>query len=161
MSRRLWTKAEDERLTALVEHFGDRRGRDGKWQEISKLLPGRTNKDCRKRWFHSLDPALRKGRWTKEEDELLLAAHQRLGPAWKDIALLIKGRKDDQCAKRYNEILNPSAKNRLRHWSAEEDAYLTAKVGELGHKWALIAAGLEGRPPLTCRNRWRRLSTKM
>ena len=73
-------------------------------------------------------------------------------------ALLIKGRKDDQCAKRYNDILNPLAKDRLKNWSLEEDQYLTAKVNELGHRWATIAAGLPGRPPLTCRNRWRRLS---
>ncbi|KAJ5359639.1 uncharacterized protein N7496_012052 [Penicillium cataractarum] len=128
--------------------LGDRRGKDSKWAEISKRLPGRTNKDCRKRWFHSLDPALRRGRWTKEEDEILLAAHQRLGPAWKEIALLIEGR----------DILNPLAKDRLKDWSPEEDQYLTAKVNELGHRWATIAAGLPGRPPLTCRNRWRRLS---
>ncbi|KAJ5291174.1 hypothetical protein N7478_000425 [Penicillium angulare] len=157
-SRRLWSKLEDERLISLVHRFGDKQGKDGNWTEISKHLPGRSNKDCRKRWFHSLDPALRKGRWSKEEDELLLAAHQRLGPAWKDIALLIEGRKDDQCAKRYNDILDPSAKDRLKNWSPEEDQYLAAKVQELGHKWAAISARLPGRPPLTCRNRWRRLS---
>ncbi|KAB8265111.1 Homeodomain-like protein [Aspergillus pseudonomiae] len=84
-SRRPWSKAEDEMLITLIQRFGDRRGRDGKWNEISKRLSGRTNKDCRKRWFHSLDPSLRKGRWTKEEDETLLATYGRLGPAWKEI----------------------------------------------------------------------------
>lgn len=55
-------------------------------QSISTQKSGiKCKKDCRKRWFHSLDPALRKGRWSKEEDELLLAAYKRLGPAWKDI----------------------------------------------------------------------------
>lgn len=76
-------------------------------------------------------------------------------------ALLIKGRRDDQCSKRFNEILNPCAQNRLKHWSPEEDQYLTTKVNELGHKWAVIAAGLPGRPPLTCRNRWRRISREI
>ncbi|GLA97374.1 hypothetical protein AtubIFM61612_007976 [Aspergillus tubingensis] len=88
MPRRVWSTEEDEKLIALVEQLGDKRGRDSKWTEISKNLPGRTNKDCRKRWFHSLDPKLRKGRWTKEEDEILLAAHRRLGPAWKEIGTL-------------------------------------------------------------------------
>lgn len=41
--------------------------------------------DCRKRWFHSLDPTLRKGRWSMSEDELLHDAYSKLGPAWKDI----------------------------------------------------------------------------
>ena len=47
--------------------------------------------DCRKRWFYSLNPDLRKGRWAKEENELLLAAYQRLGPAWKNIGKLSPG----------------------------------------------------------------------
>lgn len=42
-------------------------------------------KDCRKRWLHSLDPSLRKGRWTSQEDEILLSAYARLGPLWNDI----------------------------------------------------------------------------
>lgn len=41
--------------------------------------------DCRKRWFHSLDPSLRKGRWTKDEDRIILDAYQQLGPSWKQI----------------------------------------------------------------------------
>ncbi|KAJ5721108.1 uncharacterized protein N7483_009042 [Penicillium malachiteum] len=152
-TRRLWSKLEDGRLVSLVQRFGDQRGK-----EVGVENQANGNQDCRKRWFHSLDPALRKGRWSKEEDELLLAAYKQLGPAWKDIALLIEGRKDDQCAKRYNDILNPLAKDRLKNWSPQEDQYLAAKVQELGHKWAAISAGLPGRPPLTCRNRWRRLS---
>jgi hypothetical protein len=34
------------------------------WNTISQCLPGRTNKSCRKRWIHSLDPSLRKGMFT-------------------------------------------------------------------------------------------------
>ncbi|GKZ27382.1 hypothetical protein AbraIFM66951_010510 [Aspergillus brasiliensis] len=84
MPRRLWSAEEDAKLIALVEQYGDKPGRESKWTEISKNLPGRTNKNCRKRWFYSLDPKLRKGRWTKEEDVILLDAYQRLGPASKE-----------------------------------------------------------------------------
>lgn len=41
------------------------------WQKIAAALPGRTNKDCRKRWFNVLNGDLRKGPWTAEEDRLL------------------------------------------------------------------------------------------
>ncbi|PWY73878.1 hypothetical protein BO94DRAFT_589411 [Aspergillus sclerotioniger CBS 115572] len=155
---RRWTPSEDEKLRLLVQRYGDQRGHNSKWYEISQGLPGRTNKDCRKRWFHSLDPRLRKGRWTADEDRTLVAAYERLGPAWKEIALLIPGRKDDQCAKRYNDILCPLAKARLRAWTPEEDQLLQEKVAELGHAWSTISTFLHGRPPLTCRNRWRKLS---
>ncbi|UPK95056.1 hypothetical protein LCI18_005991 [Fusarium solani-melongenae] len=156
--RRPWTSTEDSALRTLVAHFGDSRGPEGRWKDIAAGLQGRTAKDCRKRWFHSLDPSLRKGRWTAQEDELLLSAYARLGPAWHDIALLIPGRKDDQCSKRYNDILNPSAQNRLSDWTAQEDNLLRQGVATLGHRWAAISSRIPGRPPLTCRNRWRTLS---
>ncbi|KAH6689790.1 Homeodomain-like protein, partial [Plectosphaerella plurivora] len=155
--RRMWTAAEDEKLKAMVQQYGDARGSQGHWKAIAASCPGRTAKDCRKRWFHSLHPALRKGRWTEQEDRVLLDAYAELGPAWHDIALMIPGRKDDQCSKRYNEILDPSAKTRLRRWTAEEDGVLTQGVIELGHRWSAISARLQNRPPLTCRNRWRHL----
>ncbi|MBE3045446.1 hypothetical protein IMZ48_23445 [Candidatus Bathyarchaeota archaeon] len=114
-------------------------------------------KDCRKRWLHSLDPSLRKGRWTKEEDRILLDAYSRLGPAWNEIARLIPGRKDDQCSKRHRDILAPLARNRLFDWTPAEDQILRDGVRDLGHRWTSVAARLPGRPPLTCRNRWRNL----
>lgn len=74
---------------------------------------------------------------------------------------MIPGRKDDQCAKRYTEILDPSAETRLRDWTEEEDRILRQSVETLGHRWASISAHLHKRPPLTCRNRWRHLSDKL
>ncbi|SPJ76054.1 related to BAS1 - Myb-related transcription factor [Fusarium torulosum] len=156
--RRPWNSAEDATLRTLVGHFGASRGSEGRWKDIAAGLEGRTAKDCRKRWLHSLDPSLRKGRWTSQEDEILLSAYARLGPLWNDIASLIPGRKDDQCSKRYNDILNPSAKNRLSDWTAEEDNLLRSGVATLGHRWVAISSRIPGRPPLTCRNRWRTLS---
>lgn len=38
--------------------------------------------DCRKRFFHSLAPDLKKGRWSKEEDALLLKGLEEMGPIW-------------------------------------------------------------------------------
>ena len=48
------------------------------WNDIAVLLPGRTNKDCRKRWSKvQLD--IRKGAWTRDEDGRLQQAVQQLG----------------------------------------------------------------------------------
>ena len=48
------------------------------WNDIAVLLPGRTNKDCRKRWSKvQLD--IRKGAWTRDEDERLQQAVQEIG----------------------------------------------------------------------------------
>ena len=71
-----WTPEEDAVLIEAVtncESFGRAVHRVGDllesglagprrcWNTISQSLPGRTNKSCRKRWIHSLDPSLRKG----------------------------------------------------------------------------------------------------
>ncbi|EFX06463.1 transcription factor [Grosmannia clavigera kw1407] len=141
-TRRPWAPAEDAVLQALVSHYGDARGSSGAWKEISAAISNRTAK----------------GRWTAEEDQTLLAAYTRLGPVWHDIAALIPGRKDDQCSKRYNEILNPLVSNRLTDWTAREDDLLRQGVHALGHRWSAISSRIPGRPPLTCRNRWRTLS---
>lgn len=44
-TRRVWSKLEDEKLISLVEHLGDQRDKEGgNWNEISRHLPGRSNK---------------------------------------------------------------------------------------------------------------------
>ncbi|RKL39884.1 hypothetical protein BFJ72_g6613 [Fusarium proliferatum] len=96
--------------------------------------------------------------WTAAEDATLRTLVGHFGASRGSEALLIPGRKDDQCSKRYNDILNPSAKNRLSDWTAEEDNLLRQGVAALGHRWVAISSRIPGRPPLTCRNRWRTLS---
>ena len=48
------------------------------WNDIAVLLPGRTNKDCRKRWS-KIQEDIRKGAWTRDEDERLQQAVQQFG----------------------------------------------------------------------------------
>lgn len=156
-SRRTWSAEEDEKLRLLVSYWGDQCGRNGHWDKISSHFVNRTNKDCRKRWFHSLDPKLKRGRWTPHEDEVLLEAYKKLGPSWHKISQLIPGRTDDQCSKRYNDVLDPNISERLRPWTPEEDKRLLELVQKFSTKWRLISKEMEGRTGLTCRNRWRKL----
>lgn len=156
-SRRVWTREEDEKLRRLVAHWGDQRGKNSHWDQISAQFEGRTNKDCRKRWFHSLDPTLKRGRWTEDEDRILLEAYGKMGSVWNKIAQLIPGRTDDQCSKRYNDVLDPSVRDRLREWTEEEDETLLQMVETYGTQWRTISTHMKGRTGLTCRNRWRKI----
>lgn len=70
-----------------------------------------------------LRPHSSEGKWTPEEDELLVKAFEKFGSAWLKVAQEIKGRTDDQCAKRYVEVLDPKTKDRLKPWTEEEDLY--------------------------------------
>lgn len=156
--RRLWTKQEDEKLRLLVSYWGDQSGRQSNWDKIAAQFVNRNAKNCRKRWFHSLDPKLRRGKWNQNEDKVLLEAYEQLGPAWQRIAQLIPGRTDDQCSKRYTDVLDPAVHDRLRPWSKEEDEKLLYLYKKYGPKWQSIASEIKGRTGLVCRNRWRKLT---
>jgi hypothetical protein len=71
---RKWTPSEDEALREAVERHGGRG-----WRVIAAELPGRTDIQCQHRWQKVLRPGLRKGAWTKEEDETMLALVKKYG----------------------------------------------------------------------------------
>lgn len=146
-----WTPEEDEVLAAAVAASGFKVC----WRKIALSLPGRTNKSCRKRWIHSLDPTLRKGRWTAQEDKILLNAIKQHGTLWYKVAKHLPGRTDDQAAKRFREKLDPSISR--TPWTDEEDDVLIKMWRQVGKRWNLISKELKGRPAVHCRNRWQSL----
>ncbi|KAL6451806.1 BAS1 Myb-like DNA-binding protein BAS1 [Candida maltosa Xu316] len=162
--RKPWTKEEDAKLLSLVEskYPAPVDPDQVNWEAIAQIVSPdelRKGKDCRKRWSNSLDPSLRKGKWTPEEDELLVKAYEKHGASWLKVSQEIEGRTDDQCAKRYMEVLDPKTKNRLKPWSMEEDLKLIQQIKIHGTKWRTVCSSFESRPSLTCRNRWRKLVT--
>lgn len=166
--RKAWTKQEDaklvQRLHELYPKETSERSLDPKnvhWELVAEAFDdqSRKAKDCRKRWVSSLNPSLRRGKWTPEEDQQLLKSYKKYGPLWQMISADVKGRTEHQCLKRYLEVLDPSLSNRLKAWSLEEDLLLINQVKEHGTKWRTIAAAFDARPSLTCRNRWRNLLT--
>lgn len=88
------------------------------WHKIAPCLPGRTNKNCRKRWHYKLAQDFRKGLWTAEEDERLRAAVQKHGVKWRMVSEDVKTRNGDQCWKRWNDCLKPDIDH--SPWSAQE-----------------------------------------
>jgi Myb-like DNA-binding domain len=86
---RPWTVAEDVRVSELVKQLGTRN-----WTKVAKFIPGRTCKSIRERYQSALTPALAssKGRWTTEEDRIILKTHAAVGSKWAVIAKNLKGR---------------------------------------------------------------------
>jgi myb proto-oncogene protein len=80
-----WTPSEDAVLEAYVKKHGVRN-----WNVVQKetgLL--RCGKSCRLRWSNHLRPDLKKGTFTKEEKNLIIKLHYRMGNKWAQIAAYV------------------------------------------------------------------------
>lgn len=97
---------------------------------------------------------INKGRWKKEEDELLKkAVHAHKGKSWKKISEFFEDRTDVQCLHRWQKVLNPELVK--GPWTKEEDELVIDLVKQFGPKrWSVIASHLKGRIGKQCRERW-------
>ncbi|EAU32760.1 predicted protein [Aspergillus terreus NIH2624] len=106
------------------------------WTVIANKIPGRTNKDCRKRWHNVLSGGFNKGYWTEEEDELLTLAVQTHGEIWTAVAEVVKTRSPDQCAKRWKQCLDPQLDH--SEWTEEDNRRLVQAAAVKGRRWKEI-----------------------
>lgn len=105
-SKRKWTPQDDEALRQAVEIFGDRN-----WQHVAAMVGTRSGQQCLQRWMKSINPAIRRSRWTPEEDEALRAAVGVYGVGnWNKVQRHIPGRTDMQCRERWTNCLDPNLK---------------------------------------------------
>uniref|UniRef100_A0AAQ5ZZ21 V-myb avian myeloblastosis viral oncogene homolog-like 2b n=1 Tax=Amphiprion ocellaris TaxID=80972 RepID=A0AAQ5ZZ21_AMPOC len=95
-----------------------------------------------------------KVKWTQEEDDLLKALVQKLGPNdWKYIASNIPSHTEHQCQHRWFKVLDPELVK--GPWTKEEDEKVIELVNLYGNKqWAMVAKHLKGRLGKQCRERW-------
>lgn len=146
---RLWTTEEDVALRAAVARFGERN-----WKGIASFVPNRNHTQCFQRWHKVLCPGLRKGRWSKQEDELLLEhANIQLKQcevrgipqkvSWGILCKAIEGRTAKQCRERWLNNVNPNI-NR-GPWTVEEDQLIIHYSTLHPNKWAFIAKQLDRR----------------
>jgi len=75
------------------------------WGLIAAMLPRRrTGIQCQARWSEALDPTIRKGKWTAEEDEMLYKGVQEFGQCWIKVSSRVKGRTQRQIRTRWMQI---------------------------------------------------------
>ncbi|XP_026177845.1 snRNA-activating protein complex subunit 4 [Mastacembelus armatus] len=156
LRRSVWTPPEDALLRELVEKM--RIGNFIPYTQISYFMEGRDPTQLIYRWTQVLDPSLKKGTWTKEEDQLLLRAVSRYGEkSWWKVRLEVPGRTDSACRDRYIDCLKVGTKRGA--FDKQEQELLLRLVEKHGvGRWAKIAAEIPHRFDAQCLREWRKLS---
>ena len=109
-----WTEPEEKLLEELILFKGSK-----KWTTIASKLNEvfhcgknlRLGKHCRERWLNHLDPSLKKGEWSPEEDQIILANQAKIGNKWSLITKLLPGRTENQVKNRWKSIFRKASKS--------------------------------------------------
>ncbi|KAJ3681680.1 hypothetical protein LUZ60_014253 [Juncus effusus] len=105
-----WTPEEDLRLISFIQKYGHTN-----WRALPKkagLL--RCGKSCRLRWINYLRPDIKRGNFTKEEEETIIKLHELLGNKWSKIASRLPGRTDNEIKNVWNTYLKKKLASRKR-----------------------------------------------
>lgn len=100
---------EDERLRELVEV------KKLNFKQISKLMPGRSTRQCRERWKYFLCPDINKEEWTPEEDEILLENYNKFGTKWAIIANFLDSRTGVDTKNRYQKLFRMEKRGKRKN----------------------------------------------
>ena len=107
-----WSTNEDKLLREWVEQEGAT-----KWSACASRIPGRSGKQCRERWHNTLNPDVKKGEWTPEEDKVIFELQGSIGPKWTEIAKHLPGRTENSIKNRFYSTVRRMKINAIKNGS--------------------------------------------
>ena len=102
-----WSSEEDKLLNQWVKLNGPKN-----WEACGRFIHGRKGKQCREHWNNCLNPELKKGFWSPEEDFLIMFFYEKCKGSWKKITPLFNGRIENSIKNRfYSQLRKCATKN--------------------------------------------------
>lgn len=151
-TRHVWTPEVDQKIIDAVRQYGT------SWSLVARYVgPDVTASQCSNRFLRSLDPSLRRGAWSTEEDSRLKAAVAGYGKSWAEVGSVMLGRTGDQCRDRWTGSLDPAKSSTRDDWREEDEKTLLDAVKTKGNKWKSIGIQM-GRSATVCRLHYDKLT---
>jgi len=142
-----WTEEEDNSLIDLVNNkYGK------KWKIIHMFFPKRTKFECYNRYVQ-INPQIKKGKWSKEEDQKIKNLVEEYGYDWSKISNIVKTRTSKQIRSRYIFYLDSKLNN--TEFSQEEDEMVQKLFPIFKTNWVKYINYLPNRSAKIIQNRYR------
>ncbi|KAF6986970.1 hypothetical protein CFC21_004651 [Triticum aestivum] len=135
LKRGKWTAKEDDTLAKYIAGHGE-----GSWRSLPKNAAShcintagllRCGNSCRLRWVNYLRDGVRRGNFSKEEDDLIVKLHATLGNRWSLIASHLPGRTDNEIKNYWNAHLSRQIHSFRRMYTAGKETTITIDMNKL------------------------------
>jgi hypothetical protein len=150
-----WISSRDDKLT--IRDDLPKFSQEDYWQEerLADLVsPDTAQLEQSSELADAVDEIQSKKKWPAEEDKKLVDLVAKHGlKKWSVIANELPGRNNNQCQKRWFNVLDPAISK--APWSEDEDRIiLTHQRDGTGGQWAKMSREMVGRPGNAIRNHW-------